>query len=211
MLGAFRLLCATAAALLLGALALPAPSWADGVPYRSRVAQADNAAAPFSWTGLYIGGGLGLSLTGRDGANNVEAEKDSYGYIKNFNLLDPAFFDRNVAADVRVGFDLQLPNTPLVVGVLAGYELDLGGKLTDGTPYVGGRAGIAFASKTLAYGGATWLPDAGNNVRWMGGLEQAVLPAATIGVEYGYTDFDGGFDVHDVKVRFNVRPAAGLF
>lgn len=205
------MLCAACSAVLFWlasitfAVVFVATGWADGPTYRAPRMAAQpvaDAPAPFNWTGLYVGGGLGVGLAGREGSNEVS----EYPY----QIIDPAFFDQNLAGDLRVGYDWQLTNTPLVLGALAGYEFDFGGDVLDGTWYLGGRLGLAFATRTLPYVGVAWQPEFDDKIRYMVGIEQAVLPAASLGLEYGYTDLGGGFDTHDFKIRINFRPA-GLF
>jgi len=96
------------------------------------------------WEGLYIEGGLGLS------AGTADASMGGYGV---------SLGDTSWAAHVGVGYDLQIRNSPVVLGVLARYEFSdvaydaLGLSLADveNSVLVGGRIGFAPNAAWMAY------------------------------------------------------------
>ena len=151
------------------------------------------------WTGVYVGVGGGyqiadteLSWQGQSAINGISG--------------------RGWGADGRVGFDWQAAGTPIVIGVLGGYNIGeaefdaLGGVLSatlEPTWYVGGRVGIALQTKTLIYGGAAWQEAKGTvsangqsvsatdqGIMYIAGIEQAVAPTLTLAAEYSLAQYD---------------------
>lgn len=167
---------------------------------------------PFSWTGLYVGGGVGYQVG------------DSELTLTNTASIN-GLSSRGWGWDGRIGADIQLlANSPLVVGVFGQYgggdtEFDISvtgpgtivGASIEQKWAVGGRIGWAI-NKTLLYTGAAYTRgDLNINVpiapgicapavlqcghdldgyMFILGVETYILPQVTAGLEYSFTDYD---------------------
>ena len=189
-----------------------ADAWADGLPQRAPyqsgyVGIKDRATPAFSWTGFYVSGGAGYGWG--------DTELTAAGPV----VID-GLSSRGWTADGRAGFDFQFGNSPLVAGLLAGYKFgqqDFNASfgpttvLATLTPtwYAGGRIGLAIQQTTLVYVGyaytqadldisGTGLVCAGpvtcahdlNGHRLLIGLEKALSPNISFGIEYAHTRYD---------------------
>ena len=141
-----------------------APAKADGLPKSSLLPLGEVAKAG-SWTGVYLGAGLGYQIADTNLSLGVDTPKFSG------NLLEiDGLSGRGWAYDGRVGFDWHVPGTAFVVGILGGYkggetefnvnsDLPGGGNLLSATMrqtwYAGGRVGLASGS-ALYYVGAAF-------------------------------------------------------
>lgn len=117
----------------------------------------------YSWTGIYLGGGIGYSTL--DMPTNYSVAPPGPGTIIGIDGFSAA----GLTGDARLGADYQFTGTPFVIGILAGYkfgDLDtgfnvppMGGLFATAslreTWYVGGRVGAAFgpSGQSLAYVG----------------------------------------------------------
>ena len=231
-------------AIALGALAFAlachAAARADGLPGRAYSTK-DTYAPAFSWTGIYIGAGLGYQVSNTDADLNVGA----------VNVLGGSGFSgKGWAYDARIGADWHIQNTPFVVGLLAGYnggETDFnihGVALSPFNPitahihqtyYAGGRVGLAFnQSRSLAYVGYAFtkadfdvgVPVAGvcapaalqcshdlNGRMLLIGLETVIMPQVTIGAEYTFTDYSSAnlLPANLAAATLNVDPDVHAF
>jgi opacity protein-like surface antigen len=153
-------------AIALGALAFAlachAAARADGLPGRPYSVK-DAPVQAFSWTGIYVSGGLGYQIS------NTNVNLDLVPPAPPINLLGvDGFSGKGWTYDARIGADWHIQNTPFVIGLLAGYkggetDFSLSTGLGGGnaiaahihqTWYAGGRAGLAFnQSKSLVYVG----------------------------------------------------------
>lgn len=205
--------------LLLACFTLSA--MADGLPQRQQSRVGVPYQAPteaISWTGLYGGGGVGVfaGLTGLEVEGTNVLDAGNWGYL----------------GDVRVGYDYQFPGGTLVIGGFGGYsfgeaEAEIGGINASLVPTwnLGARVGIA-AGNSLIYTGYKY-SEARTNVldvrdtvgghTVLGGIEIMAFKPASLGLEYGYTQYDKvriseGLDAepeaHTVMLRGNVRFSA---
>lgn len=194
------------------------PAMGDGLPQRqpSRVGvpyQAPTEA--ISWTGLYGGGGIGVftGLTGLEVEDKNVLDAGNWGYL----------------GDVRLGYDYQFPGGSLVIGGFGGYSfgeaeaevIGIDARLVP-TWNLGARVGIA-AGNSLIYTGykyseaETSVLDARDTVGGhtvLGGIEIMAVKPVSLGLEYGYTqydkvrisdDVDAKPEAHTVMLRGNVR------
>lgn len=216
------------AAFVVCAFTFVPSSFADGLPTRSRVGTPDAVAAPFSWTGFYLGGGLGYGFA--DTELNVSDVHNGLNWLNVDGLSGTG-----AVGDIRVGADYQFAGTPLVVGVLAGYNfgsMEFNASAFDGnlslsaelepTWYAGGRLGLALPTKTLVYVGAAYQEAEGSfstqfseaagphgsqtadAVVYMLGLEQALTNNWRLGVEYNYAQYQ--FDATADCFKFDIDP-----
>jgi opacity protein-like surface antigen len=182
------------------------------------------ATSATPWTGLYVGAGAGYQVA------------DTELSVPGTSIVD-GLSGHGWAADGRLGFDWQASGTPIVVGVLGGYNIGeaefkaLNGAISatlEPTLYAGGRVGVALPTKTLLYGGAAYqqakgtvtfgpgsASDTQNGVMYLAGIEQLVAPGLSIGAEYSLSqyEFSAGSlsidpDVHAFKARLTWRPFA---
>jgi opacity protein-like surface antigen len=124
-------------------------------------------AAPGSWTGAYVGAGLGYQVAD----TNLSLDAHTVPFSGSLLNLD-GLSGRGWRYDGRLGFDWQFPNTGLVLGILGGYgagetefsvntdlPLKTGGNIlnlnVEQNWYAGARLGYAF-NKSLAYVGYAW-------------------------------------------------------
>lgn len=101
---------------LLAAVALAftaAAAHADGIPYRSKIAQqADDPAPDVNWSGFYIGGGVGGQMTITD--LNAQFGR-STADLRSLGAQDWVI-------NGRLGLDFRVPSSPFVLGVFGGYS-----------------------------------------------------------------------------------------
>ena len=173
---------------------------------------------PFSWTGFYVGAGVGYSA----GTSEVSDP---------FSKIDVGL--RGVQGIVSAGYDLQVsPN--VVLGVLVDYAFgDVDGdvsplRFTVSNQWaVGARAGFLATARSLWYVNGGWtrsdfdVTEPGftsvskslNGFFVGGGVEQALSRNVSLKLEYRFSDYEdfnfGGttFDntVHSVRLGVNYK------
>lgn len=223
-------------ALGLVALALSAfPAFASDLgPYGVGPISRGSSAAeqPFSWTGVYVGGGAGY------GVGDVEVNVPGLAGIDGLSM-------HGWQGDGRVGADYQFKGTPFVVGALAGYnfgsaDFDLNvaglGSLLNAklekTWYAGGRIGLATKTGTLFYVGAAWtqadfdlsVPVAAgicgpvlscsntlDGKMFLAGAETMLSDNFSIAAEYTFTDYDSVNVLKGSPIPVNVSPDEHAF
>jgi opacity protein-like surface antigen len=131
------------------------------------------------WTGVYVGVGGGVQLLDAEASRTFDVVDGVTGdpFLNGaISPLSSTFADtlggKDWTVDARAGFDLNVPNTPIVLGVLGGHrwgevEGTFGygvlGDIVQGTAtfsieqtwYAGGRAGLAYQN-WLGYVGYAW-------------------------------------------------------
>lgn len=147
---------------------------ADGLNRSGKVADTSASILPLSdvgkavqgsWTGVYLGVGLGYQIADTNLDLNVDTPQGSGSLLEIDGLSG-----RGWGYDGRLGFDWQIPGSAFVVGILGGYRggetefnvnTDLGnlGNVLNATMrqtwYAGGRVGIAHG-QALYYVGGAW-------------------------------------------------------
>lgn len=225
-----KCLSVAALALLVGCSTCADAAWADGLPQRAPyqygyVGVKDRpAVAPFSWTGFYIGGGGGYGWGDTELSAAVPA------------VNVQGLSSRGWSADARGGFDWQMGNSPVVLGVLGGYNMGhqeftasagattLLATLTP-TWYFGFRGGLAIQQTTLVYAGYAYshadlaitgpIPCAGpvtcehslNGHNLLLGLEKALSPNISFAVEFKHTWHDQAHLIA-APTNLNLDPSA---
>jgi opacity protein-like surface antigen len=204
--------------LALAVIVSQSAAMADGLPQRqSRIGAPFVEPAGVSWTGAYVGGGVGVFA----GLTGLEVDKDvldagNWGYL----------------GDVRVGYDYQFKGGAVVVGAFTGYsfgkanaDINIGEEVLSAslvpTWNIGVRAGIA-AGNSLIYTGykysqadvkAGGVDDTIEGHTILGGIELMAFRPISLAMEYGYTQYDkvrvDGVDAqpeaHTVMLRGNIR------
>ena len=188
--GYFGAIAAALAALLLAVVWSVGPSLADGVSKRGKVA-ADTSddylsppSAAKSWTGWYLGVGLGLDDTS----------------VMGFSLGE------NILCRFGGGYDHQIGGTRLVVGLMVDATIPCNSSNSiaelDWSWYGGVRLGALFSDHLLAYGSlgytTTELKIPGNfeGVTLGAGAELMVTKHLSLGVDWRHISQDAsGFDL----------------
>lgn len=183
-----------------------------------------------TWTGMYIGGNIGYTVSDSklsDGGDSIDG-----------------LAGRGVAGGLHAGFDYQLPGSVLVIGARGGYTWgDVEFKVNDGGVkalgvsiqdgwYIDGRLGVAMGSalpyvfagwteaKTAASYYGTSVPDMptlegyrlGAGTEWRLNTKVMTL-SPTLALEYAYTNYKAvvvdGVTVdptsHSFGARLNLR------
>jgi len=172
---------------------------------------------PFSWTGFYVGAGVGVGIGTTEFSNGVNVD----------------FSVRGAQGILSGGYDAQVsPN--VVLGVLVDYAFgDVDGDLGGATATIsnqwsiGGRAGFLVTPKSLWYVNAGWTradfdlsaPGIGfskslNGFFVGGGVEQALTRDVSLKLEYRFSDYEDVSDnviaganidnsVHSVRLGVN--------
>jgi outer membrane immunogenic protein len=197
-----RIAALIAAVVIAAGYFVSVPAKAEGLLPLGKVADATGATS--NWTGFYVGGGLGYQV----------GDTDVTAYGHGLPFAGTQISANGWAGDVRAGFDWQIAGSPIVVGVLGGYNFGEAEHNTffmndtiraslEPTWYVGGRAGLAFG-KSLGYVGyayqeadaslSTSFSEGGSEtVRahvLLAGLETALAPQVTLGIEYSFAKYD---------------------
>jgi outer membrane immunogenic protein len=144
-------------------------------------AQAADVVVPeeaFSWTGVHIGAGGGVGYNTYD-VDSLFAKDSVFGF-EALSLKADDLSKWYGFGTIELGADYQFPNSPLLIGFLASYDLNGdtsanadsfsgtdNGDFTqssakaelDDSLFVGGRLGIVLNDTTLLYGlgGYTWV------------------------------------------------------
>lgn len=186
-----RFIRAAAAALAFLFLGFAASaSYADGLPYRSKVSAPDPISEDsFRWTGFYVGGGAGHTWWHGD------CDRCETGASGDF-----------WQGDVKAGFDVKLGSSPWLVGLFGTWTPTAlsSDKRIDNIYSLGGRIGYITPNNVLFYTGgkAVWLETMGEQVNGWGaiaGFEQPLFNRVTWGLEYGYTKLDD--NIHNVGIN----------
>lgn len=166
-----------AAALAASALGASHALAADMHPQGSMKDVPFQAPVEPSWTGFYLGGGIGGAVVDYDGGTIGTIDPDGIGVILPIAFGDDAGSDRGfVFGTAQIGYDRQL-HSRFVVGLFADYDwnrdtdvstldvfpLGVGDLLTvdtsvelDNTWTIGGRLGVLATPSTLIYGLVGW-------------------------------------------------------
>lgn len=150
-----------ALALLCGGVA---SAFADGIPSRSRInggMGVVEAPTTFSWTGIYGGGGVNLSMVSADTTFLPDVQG---GPLAN---VDGAGF-KGVNGDLTIGYDQRLGSSPFVLGAFATWAPDGFGDADFSARAVGDLAADATLSKTFGFGAKAGVIMANGNLLYAG-------------------------------------------
>jgi len=144
-----------AAAVVVSAFALTRTAWAADIPTRVLVDKTPVAVAP-SWTGLYVGGGVGYGMYNLDTIWLLPTGAP-------FQPLTQTQGGRGWLGTVTVGYDYQF-NDNIVAGVFTDYDFaSIKGTIQDQAPFtvgtitersawaIGARAGWLVTPQVLPY------------------------------------------------------------
>jgi len=144
---------------------------------------------PFSWTGLYVGGQIGLGWGNEDS-----------GFV----------------GGVHLGYNWQSQN--LVYGVETDIELTniTGNGSNGGSDWVGstrGRLGIAYDHRLFYATAGVAYADVGSGFTVGAGIEQIISDRMTLRLEYRFTDLsndnhsvhNGDADFHAIRAGFSYK------
>lgn len=152
----------------------------------------DAPVAPTSWTGIYVGGNIGMVA----------------------GIADPFYGVDGYQFGGRVGYDLQINR--LVLGAFAGYDwktVSIGSNSIDANELsFGGRAGVLVTDDALLYAVVfrprLTIDNMGHTdgIGFGGGLEVKMTPNWSVSGEYNRETFsDIGHNAREHVVRFGVN------
>jgi len=133
---------------VIGLMSTPAAAADLGGSTKDSYSDATPQCAGVSWTGLRIGGLVGVGMTGIGNGTGT----DSYT-IENNALTDhfntSGTYQMSTVGQLEIGGDWQFKNSPLVIGAFG--NLGYGSGTTEVTYSINGRAGLAVGN-ALFYG-----------------------------------------------------------
>lgn len=180
----------------------------------------DEFAAPEAkntWTGVYLGAGIGYQVNNTEIENGINPIIDAW---LNGTLNDDS--SNGWKYGIRAGFDWQVGESPFVLGVLGGYDWN---EHNFDAWYLGARAGVVVIDNALvyagyAYGQGDYETAFSDNTLDMHtlltGVELRLTKSLSAGLEYNYTMYEdislfnsnvsADTDTHAVTLRLNWRP-----